>query len=88
MPRFMAIHTLPPKGMTLQQVKDFARLSQQDQVVKGQQSFGNLAEGKVVCILDAPSKNELREFFENKGMPVDNIIQLEFEGQRGTINVV
>jgi hypothetical protein len=88
MPRFMAFHTLPPKGMTLQQVKDFARTSQQDEVVKGQQSFGNLAEGKVVCILDAPSKNDLRNFFESKGMPVDNIVQLEFEGQRGTINAV
>jgi hypothetical protein len=88
MPRFMALHTLPPKGMTLQQVKDFARIAQEDKIIKGQQSFGNLAEGKVVCICDAPSKNDLANFFERKGMPVDNIVQLEFEGQRGTINPV
>ncbi len=88
MPRFMAIHTLPPKGMNLQQVKEFARLAQEDDLVHGQQSFGNLAEGKVICIFDAPTKNDLADFFESKGMPVDNIIQLEFEGQRGTINAV
>lgn len=88
MARFMAIHTLPPKGMTLKQVEDFAKTSQQDQAVKGRLSFGNLAEGKVVCILDAPSKAELAAFFKSKGMPVDSITQLEFEGQAGNVRAV
>ena len=88
MAKFMAIHTLPPKGMTIQQVEQFAQTAQEDRTIKGRLSFGNLAEGKVVCILDAPSKAELAAFFKNKGMPVDSITQLEFEGTGGHITTV
>ncbi len=88
MARFMAIHTLPPKGMTLQQVEDFARTTQKDKVVKGRLAFGNLAEGKVVCIMDAPSKADLTAFYASKKMPVDSITQLEFEGQAGDVHAV
>lgn len=80
MPKFMAIHTLPPKTLTIDQVRAFSRAAQEDKVVKGRRSFGNLAEGKVVCILEAPTKEALASFFKNKGMPVDLITQVEFEG--------
>ena len=54
MPKFMGIHTLPPGGFTAEQVRQLAQAAQQDPVVKGYRSFCSLAEGKAVCILEAP----------------------------------
>ncbi len=80
MPKFMAIHTVPPKSMTIDQVRAFSRAAQEDKLVKGRRSFGNLAEGKVVCILEAPTKDAVATFFKGKGLPYDSITQMEFEG--------
>ena len=82
---FMATHTLPPNAVSLEQVQTLSRLAQQDAVVKGRHAYGNLSEGKVVCILDAPNREALAEFFERNHMPVDSIVPVEFEGEGGTV---
>jgi hypothetical protein len=84
-PKFMGIHTLPPDGFTAEQVRQLAQASQQDPVVKGYRSFCSLAEGKAVCILEAPDKGSVAAWFQKMGMPTDSITTLELEGERGTI---
>jgi len=88
MPKFMGIHTLPPGGFTREQVNQFAQAAQQDPVVRGYRSFGNLSEGKIVCVFEAPSKEALAAWFQKMRMPYDTITRLELEGDRGAIEEV
>ncbi len=88
MPQFMAIHTVAPKSITIQQVRDLSKAAQMDERVKGRHSVGNLSEGKVVCVVEAPTKADVAEFFKEKGLPVDLITQVEFEGDGTAIRVV
>ncbi len=88
MPKFMCIHSMAPKSMSMKQVQDFAQLTQRDPMIKGRRSFGNLTEGKVVCILDAPNKQELGNFFKKNKMPFDSIIEMEFEGEGGVLTPI
>ena len=85
MSKFLCIHTVPAKAVTIQQVQQISQAAQTDKVVKGQRSFGSLAEGKIACVFEAPSKQDVAEFFENKNMPVDAIIQMDFEGSSGNV---
>ena len=88
MPKFMGIHTLPPGGLTREQVTQFAKASQEDPTVKGYRSFVNLSEGKAVCILEAPKKEDVAAWFKKMQMPYDSITQLELEGEHGAIEEV
>ena len=81
----MGIHTLPPGGFTAEQVKQLAQAAQQDPVVKGYRSFCSLAEGKAVCILEAPDKQAVASWFARMGMPTDSVTELELEGDRGVV---
>ena len=85
MPKFMGIHTLPPARLTAEQVRQLAQAAQQDPVVKGYRSFCSLAEGKAVCILEAPDKESVAAWFQKMGMPTDSITALELEGERGVV---
>ncbi len=85
MPKFLCTHTVPPKAVTLEQVKQISQAAQTDKVVKGQRSFGNLAEGKIACIFEAPNREAVAAFFTSKKMPVDSIVQMDFEGDCGNI---
>jgi hypothetical protein len=85
MQKFMCTHTLPPHGLTIEQVREFARAAQEDPVVRGYRSFLNLSEGKVLCVIEAPDKQALSTWFQRMGLPVDTISPVELEGERGTI---
>ena len=85
MPKFLCTHTVPPNMVTLDQVKQISAAAQSDKVVKGQRSFGNLAEGKISCIFEGPSKDAVANFFKSKNMPYDSIVQMDFEGECGNI---
>jgi uncharacterized protein DUF4242 len=85
MPKFMGVHTLPAGAMSREQVQKMAQASQQDPVVKGYRSFCSLAEGKAVCILEAPNKEAAAAWFQKMGMPTDSITEVELEGERGVV---
>jgi hypothetical protein len=85
MPIFMGIHTLPPGGITREQVNQLAQAGQQDPVVRGYRSFINLSEGKAVCIMEAPNQEAVAAWFQKMGLPTDSITQLELEGERGVL---
>jgi hypothetical protein len=88
MAKFMCTHTIPPGQFTKEQIKQFAQAAQQDPTVKGYRSFANLAEGKAVCVMEAPGKEAVAAWFKKMGMPFDSITQVELEGDRGTIQSV
>jgi hypothetical protein len=43
----------------------------------------NLAEGKVVCVMEAPSQDAIASWFKKMNMPCDDITPVELEGDRG-----
>jgi len=85
MAKFMCTHTLGPGKLTSAQVTQFAQAAQQDQTVKGYRSFVNLAEGKVICVMEASKKEDVAGWFQKMQMPVDSITQVELEGDSGAI---
>ena len=85
MPKFMSSHTMPPGAMKREQVDQMAKAAQNDATVRPYRSFLNLAEGKVFCVMEAPSKDALAAWFKKMNMPCDNITPVELEGDRGTV---
>ena len=85
MAKFMCTHTIPPGQFSAEKLRQFAQAAQQDPTVKGYRSFANLAEGKAVCIMEAPAKDAVAAWFAKVGMPFDSITKVELEGERGNI---
>jgi hypothetical protein len=86
MPKFMSSHTMPAGALKREQVDQLAQAAQSDPVVKPYRSFLNLAEGKVMCIMEAPDKEALAGWFKKMQMPCDYITPVELEGDRGAVN--
>ncbi len=81
----MCTHTLPAGKFSADQIRQFAQAAQQDPTVKGYRSFANLAEGKAVCVMEAPNKDAVATWLTKMGMPYDTITRVELEGDRGNI---
>ena len=85
MPKFMSTHTMPAGAMRREQVTQLAQAAQNDPIVRPYRSFLNLSEGKVFCIMEAPSKDALAAWFQKMQMPCDCITPVELEGERGVV---
>jgi hypothetical protein len=85
MPKFMSSHSMPAGAMKREQVDQLAQAAQKDPVIKPYRSFLNLAEGKVFCVMEAPSKDALAGWFKKMNMPCDFISPVELEGDRGML---
>ncbi len=86
MPKYICYHTLPPgQRFSKEQLSKFSESAQHDPKVRGYRSFSNLTEGKLVCIMEAPDRETLAAWFEGRGLPVDDITQLEMEGEAGYV---
>jgi hypothetical protein len=85
MPKFMSSHTLPAGALQREQVNQLAQAAQNDPTVRPYRSFLNLSEGRVCCIMEAPSKEVLAAWFQKMRMPCDYITAVELEGDRGTV---
>ena len=88
MAKFMSTHTLPPGGMTRDQVCQFADAAQHDPLVKGYRSFVNLSAGRAFCVLEARDSQAVEAWFERMGMPHDGVVRVELEGDQGLIHEV
>jgi hypothetical protein len=85
MPKFMSSHTMPAGALRREQVNQLAQAAQNDPIVRPYRSFLNLSDGKVVCIMEAPSKDASAAWFQKMQMPCDYITPLELEGERGVV---
>lgn len=81
----MSIHTLTPGSFTPERIAEIARLGQQDPVVRGYRSFHSLTEGRIVWVLEAPSRDAIVAWCQKVGLPLDGVTELEMEGFVGTI---
>lgn len=85
MSKFMCTHTLQPGQFSADQLREFGKAAQNDPTIKGYRSFINLSEGKAVCVMEAPGRAELTQWFTKMGMPFDSVTEVELEGDRGNI---
>lgn len=85
MPKFMCIHTLPAGGFKREQVNQLAQAALHDPIVRPYRSFLNLSVGKGCCVLEAPTKEALADWFKKMQMPFDSITPVEIEGEKGII---
>jgi hypothetical protein len=85
MPKFMSSHTLPAGALKREQVDQMATAARSDPVVEPHRSFLNLAEGKVLCVMEAPDTEALAGWFSKMQMPSDYITLVELEGERGCV---
>jgi hypothetical protein len=83
MPKFMGIHTFAPGAFNAEQVCQLSEASQQDSTVHGYRSFLSLAEGKAVCILEAPDRESVMGWFNRMNLPYDSVCELDMEGEGG-----
>jgi hypothetical protein len=88
MAKFMSTHTLPPGAMKREQVNQLAEAAKSDPVIKPYRSFCNLSEGKIMCVMEAPNKQALADWFKKMNVPCDNISPVELEGERGSVQDV
>lgn len=85
MAKFMSTHTMPAGALRREQVNQLAQAAQDDATVRPYRSFLNLSEGKVVCVMEAPSKESLAGWFQKMHMPCDYITPVELEGEQGVV---
>jgi Protein of unknown function (DUF4242) len=85
MAKFMSSHTMPAGALKREQVDQLAQAAQNDPTVKPYRSFLNLSEGKIVCVMEAPTSAALAEWFKKMKMPCDSITPVELEGERGVV---
>jgi hypothetical protein len=85
MAKFLSSHTMPPGMLKREQIDQLAQAAQNDPVVRPYRSFLNLAEGKVVCVMEAPTQEAMASWFKKMNMPCDFITPVELEGDRGTV---
>jgi hypothetical protein len=64
MPKFMSSHTMLPGALQRAQVDQLAQAAQNDPHVKPYRSFLNLAEGKIFCVMEAPTQDALAVWFK------------------------
>ena len=88
MAKYMCVHNVPPHAFSKDQVCGLAEALQRDPEIRGYRSFMNLSEGKILCVLEAPSSEAIAKWFGKMGIPVDSITEVEYEGDRGIVSEV
>jgi hypothetical protein len=83
--RFMAIHNLPAGKFTKESLCQTVATTQHDENVRGYRSFFNLTRGKAVCVLEAHDRQSVVDWFRKMSIPYDEIIEVEYEGDHGSI---
>jgi len=85
MHKYLCTHTLAAGQFTRDQICQVAEAAQRDPHVRGYRSFLNLSEGKACCVLEADDRHAIETWFGKMNLPVDYIVEVEYEGDRGTI---
>jgi hypothetical protein len=86
MSKFMSLHRVPAGMLTKAHLDQFGVAAQNDPVVRPVHSYMNLSEGNIVCIMDAPSREDLAAWFTRMQLPCEFISAVEWEGVCGVIH--
>lgn len=75
MQRFFSVHSFPPGAFTKDQLAQLSKMAVKDPVVTSVRFEGNLNDGKMYCVFEAPSRKAFEDWLKNHKMPYDFITQ-------------
>ena len=75
MPRYFSMHTFPPNAFTKEQLGQLSQMAVKDPIVTSVRFEGNLKDGKMYCVFEAPSKQTFEEWLKNHKIPYDFVTQ-------------
>ena len=75
MPRYFSIHTFPPDAFTKEQLGQLSQMAEKDPGVTSVRFEGNLKDGKMYCVFEAPSKQTFEDWLKNHKIPYDFVTQ-------------
>jgi hypothetical protein len=81
MPQFITIHRAP--GLKREEMASNAPAVFNAQIAKFQQIYVNLAEGFLVSIFEAETRDKAEEQLEVLGFPIDEMHEIQFAQSRG-----
>jgi len=87
-PLYMTLLRPEPGTATAERIRALAESAQTDPAVRGYRSFHSPAEGRIVWLLEAASKDAVLEWAGRAGFPVDAVTELELEGHVGVVRKV
>ena len=73
--RFFSVHSFPPGAFTKDQLAQLSQMAVKDPVVTSVRFEGNLNDGKMYCVFEAPSRKAFEDWLKNHKMPYDFITQ-------------
>jgi len=83
MPRYFSAHTFKPGAFTKQDLAQLSQLAVKDPVVTSVRFEGNLAEGKMYCVFEAPSQQVYEDWLRKHNMPFDWTVQTSIACEGG-----
>ena len=75
MPRYFSMHTFPPNAFTKEQLGQLSQMAVKDPVVTSVRFEGNLKDGKMYCVFEAPSKQTFEDWLKDHKIPYDFVTQ-------------
>ncbi len=86
MPQFITIHRAP--GLKQEEVAQNARAVLDAKIALFRQIYVNLADGFLVSIFEAPSRDQVEEQLEVLGFPVDEMHEIQFGQSRSEMEAM
>jgi len=77
-----------PGAATPERIRALAESAQRDPAVRGYRSFHSPAEGRIVWLLEAATRQAVLDWAFRAGMPVEAVTELELEGHVGVVRSV
>ena len=77
-----------PGSVDADRIRTLATAAQSDPDVRGYRSFHSLAEGRIVWLLEADTRDAVENWAQRNALPVDGITEIELEGHVGAIRPI
>jgi len=83
MPQFLTVHRAP--GLKREEIAQNAAAVLKADIAQFRQIYVNLADGFLVSIFEAPSKDQVEEQLEILGFPIDEMHEVQFAQSRSEL---
>ena len=80
--RFLVAHSLEA-GISRDKAVEMLRSVATDPDIRSYRSFLNLADGKGICLFDAPDRDRLIRWLDDNKLPYDYVWTVDFEAEHG-----
>jgi hypothetical protein len=82
--RYFSVHTFKSNAFTKENLAQLNQLAVKDSMVTGIRFEGNLNEGKMYCVFEAPDKQSFETWLSKHNVPHDYVVQTSIACEGGT----